>query len=179
MKNRLKIKLINDTGEDDEFIQHLKEAFADMSPADPALVHLPASGSNSGLANGLGTPNMHRSQSYSHFGQMNRKRPGMPTVTAPAPQPQQRDGKKVQTIQQQLQGFRDVKLRNEIIARLEIDALPCNRLQHDYNEAQVNALMVSVVFDSAGCASIRLRYRHFGYSIINSHLACCRTRERM
>ena len=74
MKNKLKIKLINDSGEDDEFIQHLKEAFADMSSQDPGLVHYAASGSNSGLANGMGTPSMNRSQSYSHFSQLSKKR---------------------------------------------------------------------------------------------------------
>ena len=62
----------------------------------------------------------------------------------------QKDGKKVQTIQEQLRGFRDVQVRNEIIEKLEIDALPCNRLQHDYNEAQVNALMVSARLMLAG-----------------------------
>lgn len=153
MKNKLKVKLINDTGEDDEYIQQLKEAFADMSTSDPGLVHLAASGSNSGLANGMGTPNMARSQSYSHFSQINRKRP-MSNVNAPPQQPQQKDGKKVQTIQEQLRGFRDVQVRNEIIEKLEIDALPCNRLQHDYNEAQVNALMVSVNLRAAGAQLI-------------------------
>ena len=39
--------------------------------------------------------------------------------------------------------MRDVQLRNEIFSKIERDALSSNRLQHEYNKDEVNAIMVS------------------------------------
>ena len=52
-----------------------------------------------------------------------------------------KEGKK--TAAQLLKEKKNMKLRNEILTKLEIEALPCNRLEHDYNVAQFNSLMVS------------------------------------
>ena len=42
-----------------------------------------------------------------------------------------KEGKKTQA--QLLKEKNNLKFRNEILSKLEIEALPCNRLEHDYN----------------------------------------------
>jgi hypothetical protein len=50
----------------------------------------------------------------------------------------------VQTISEQLQGMRDVQLRTQILDKIARDALPSNRMQHEFTDTEVSQLMVSL-----------------------------------
>jgi hypothetical protein len=88
----------------------------------------------------------------------NSKQPPLqPTTQPPLPDlprtqsssnllPRKRTALESKSIQSQLLASRETRLRNDILQKIESEALPCNRLQYDLNEDEVNDLMVSFFF---------------------------------
>ena len=139
VKNLLEVKLANETRSDTEIetvgevelSKQLEEAFADIDKAQPSgfqqssqaqhpvLQHMSSQGgfgSQSSLMRpgNPGAPSIHRKKSYgwSQSGNYALK-----------------EAKKIQTFQQQLQEYKDQKLRNDILSKVQTELLPSNRLQ--------------------------------------------------
>ena len=112
-----------------------------MTPQEIERQVATSSGASPAMINSFNTPNsMQKAQSFSQYTSVGRKRQ-MQGCASTTNLLQMKEGKK--TAAQLLKEKKNMKLRNEILTKLEIEALPCNRLEHDYNVAQFNSLMVS------------------------------------